>query len=164
MSTIDSGPDYDDLRPLNAAGEIEPGLYGCHRGATMDMNLYNPEPGKHYLWVNASHRGTQVRIEQWGYRRVPAESPVLRPPARSQDVQQAPLDTTHQRGDCILYEIDDDAYRRMRQYKETKAARQRGDVGKEYEESSTALSLQERYGGGSKPIYFRASGHGYRRG
>lgn len=160
---IDSGPDNPDMNPLAWDGTTEENFVGCHRGSTADMNIANPEPGKYYLWVNSRHHGTQVRIEQWGYRRANPAAHLWRSDPTNPDVQQVSPDTGHHRGDCVLYEIDEASYRRMRAYKEAKAARMRGDIGVEYERSDRALSLQERYGGGSKPILYRAPGHGIRR-
>jgi hypothetical protein len=156
--------DAEELRPLDSEGNLDPGVLGSHRGSHAHLNIRNPDPGRVYWYENVSTSGfgriQSKETEGWEVDEVTEDQ---RMPIRDLRYAQAGFDSSHLVGDVVRMSMPIERYRRYKARKEEARARAATDPGIDFEQGEEAISLQERYGGGSpdRHIRFRSRGHGY---
>jgi hypothetical protein len=154
---MESGPDLSDLRPLNPDPNAK--IRGNHKGPAFALNVMNPEPGKHYVYVRRDEGDIQrFENEGWALSRRSGSQATM---GKETDPRWGhTLDGVIGRRDIVRMEIDEEGYRAYMTRKQAVTSAQSAEnVVNEFIEKGQPLT--ERFGGA--PMYYRAAQHRERR-
>jgi hypothetical protein len=155
---MESGPDLSDLRPANPDPNAR--VRGNHKGPAYALNVVNPEPGKHYVYVRREEGDIQrFENEGWTLSRRSASPATM---GKETDPQWGrSLDGVIGRRDIVRMEIDEEGYRAYMERKNAQRAAQSAEsVVAEFIAKGEPLTSHLN---SNAPVYYQASQHRYDR-
>ena len=152
---MEAGNDLAELRPINPDPTAR--VRGNHKGNAYALNVVNPIPGMHYVYVRRDEGDIQ-RYESEGFELERRETAQGARMGRETDPQWGRnMDGIIGRRDIVRMRITDEGYREYMARKQAHIATQSAEnVVREFIEKGEPLS--ERFGGGG-PLHYRTAQH-----
>lgn len=151
---MESGPDLSHLRPANPDPNAR--IRGNHKGPAYALNVVNPEPGKHYVYIRRDEGDIQRFLNE-GFALERKDGSHARMGRETDMAWGVSLDGTIGRKDIVRMVIDDAGYAAYMERKAQARAVQSADgVVAEFLAKGESMTGAV---GSNQPLYHRAAQH-----